>query len=126
MLLFFLERGECVPHRTDDAFLLRFIRARNFKIEGAHRLVRFSRINIEKLSSKVFFFVLQLVNYYDFKENNPQFYENVDLLALMKIGEDGIITVPPYREQTGRRVLLYRWGLFFLYLNLQLFSVKQH
>ena len=33
------ERGEVVPHRTDDAFLLRFLRARRFDVEKAHRLV---------------------------------------------------------------------------------------
>lgn len=36
---FVLERGECVPHRTDDAFLLRFLRARNYTVKMAHRLV---------------------------------------------------------------------------------------
>ncbi|KAJ9583502.1 hypothetical protein L9F63_022154 [Diploptera punctata] len=34
------ERGEVVPHRTDDLFLLRFLRARRFDVEKAHRLVR--------------------------------------------------------------------------------------
>lgn len=52
----------------------------------------------------------QLVNYYTFKENNPQFYEGVNLRCLLKAGDDAIITVPPYREQTGRRILLYRLG----------------
>ncbi|XP_056648666.1 alpha-tocopherol transfer protein-like isoform X2 [Diorhabda sublineata] len=83
------EKGECTPHRTDDSFLLRFLRARNFVIERAHRL---------------------LVNYYEFKENNPEFYEGVNLRHLIKIGEESIIIVPPYREQTGRRILLYRIG----------------
>ncbi|XP_074039986.1 alpha-tocopherol transfer protein [Leptinotarsa decemlineata] len=82
-------RGECVPHRTDDAFILRFLRGRNFVLERAHRL---------------------LVNYYNFKEDNPEFYEGVNLRSLLKVGEDSIIIVPPYREQTGRRILLYRMG----------------
>ncbi|XP_018569342.1 alpha-tocopherol transfer protein-like [Anoplophora glabripennis] len=81
------ERDECVPHRTDDSFLFRFLRARHFIVERAHRL---------------------LVNYYTFKENNPEFYEGVNLRQLLKMGDDSIITVPPYREQTGRRILLYR------------------
>jgi hypothetical protein len=38
--LVFAERGEVVPHRTDDAFLIRFLRARRFNVEKAHRLVR--------------------------------------------------------------------------------------
>ncbi|XP_050309796.1 clavesin-2-like [Anthonomus grandis grandis] len=82
-------RGECVPHRTDDAFLLRFLRARKFNVEAAHRL---------------------FVNYYRFKENNPEFFDGVQLKNLLEIGCDDIITVPPYREQTGRRILLYRMG----------------
>ncbi|KAJ8960654.1 hypothetical protein NQ314_006046 [Rhamnusium bicolor] len=83
------ERGECTPHRTDDAFLQRFLRARYFTIEKAHRLI---------------------VNYYTFKENNPEFYEGVNLRHLIKMADDALITVPPYREQTGRRILLYRIG----------------
>lgn len=50
------------------------------------------------------------MNYYEFKENNPEFFENVNLKTLVKIGEDAVITVPPYREQNGRRILLYRIG----------------
>ncbi|KAL1500879.1 hypothetical protein ABEB36_006303 [Hypothenemus hampei] len=82
-------RGDCTPHRTDDAFLLRFLRGRKFNMEAAYRL---------------------FVNYYNFKEDNPKFYENVDLKRLLRIACDDIITVPPYREQTGRRILLYRIG----------------
>ncbi|KAJ8950104.1 hypothetical protein NQ318_017829, partial [Aromia moschata] len=82
-------RGECSPHRTDDAFLLRFLRARFFVAERAHRL---------------------LVNYYQFKEDNPEFYDGVNLRQLLRMGDDAIITVPPYREQNGRRILLYRIG----------------
>ncbi|XP_025835316.1 clavesin-1 [Agrilus planipennis] len=83
------ERGECMPHRTDDAFLLRFLRARYFVLERAHRL---------------------FVNYYNFKENNPEIFEGVNLMKLQELGTTNIITVPPYREQTGRRILLYRMG----------------
>lgn len=34
----------------------------------------------------------------------------VKLLDLKKIGDNDLITVPPYREQTGRRILLYKIG----------------
>lgn len=36
---FISERGECDPHRMDDEFLIRFLRARNFIPQRAHRLV---------------------------------------------------------------------------------------
>ncbi|KAI8428178.1 hypothetical protein MSG28_002413 [Choristoneura fumiferana] len=32
------ERGECTPHRMDDEFLIRFLRARKFIPQRAHRL----------------------------------------------------------------------------------------
>ncbi|XP_049821830.1 clavesin-2-like [Aethina tumida] len=82
-------RGECTPHRTDDEYLLKFLRCRNFVIERAHRLI---------------------CNYYDFKEDNPEFFEGVNLSKLFKMGEHDILSVPPYRDQLGRRLLLYRIG----------------
>lgn len=33
------EKGLCKPHRTDDEFLLRFLRARFFKPENSYKLV---------------------------------------------------------------------------------------
>lgn len=83
------ERGECIPHRMDEAFLLRFLRARNFIPKRAHRL---------------------LVNYYKFKDENAELYENVYPLELRQVGENNILAVPPYRDQNGRRLLLYRMG----------------
>ncbi|XP_026488006.2 alpha-tocopherol transfer protein-like [Vanessa tameamea] len=83
------ERGECTPHRMDDEFLLRFLRARNFIPQRAHRL---------------------MVNYYQFKEDYPELFENVYPLDLRRIGDANVIAVPPYRDQTGRRLLLYRIG----------------
>ncbi|XP_077300130.1 alpha-tocopherol transfer protein-like isoform X2 [Arctopsyche grandis] len=83
------EKGECTPHRMDDSFLLRFLRARFFNIERSHRL---------------------LVNYYLFKEDNPQYHLDVEPLKLRHIGDDDVLSVPPYREQTGRRLMIYRIG----------------
>ncbi|XP_066142207.1 clavesin-2-like isoform X3 [Euwallacea fornicatus] len=82
-------RGECTPHRTDDAFLLRFLRGRKFSVEAAYKL---------------------FVNYYRFKEENPEYFDGVNLMRLLRISGDDIITVPPYREASGRRILLYRMG----------------
>ncbi|XP_053600164.1 alpha-tocopherol transfer protein isoform X1 [Plodia interpunctella] len=83
------ERGECTPHRMDDEFLLRFLRARNFIPQRAHRL---------------------MVNYYQFKEDNPDLFENVFPLDLRCIGDANVIAVPPYRDQNGRRLIHFRIG----------------
>ncbi|XP_045511357.1 alpha-tocopherol transfer protein-like isoform X2 [Colias croceus] len=83
------ERGECTPHRMDDEFLTRFLRARNFIPQRAHRLI---------------------VNYYNFKDENPDLFENIYPLDLRKIGDSHVISVPPYRDQDGRRLLLFRIG----------------
>lgn len=46
MCLFVTERGECLPLRIDDDFLIRFLRARNFQLKRAHRLVSCERLII--------------------------------------------------------------------------------
>uniref|UniRef100_A0AAR5PGE2 CRAL-TRIO domain-containing protein n=1 Tax=Dendroctonus ponderosae TaxID=77166 RepID=A0AAR5PGE2_DENPD len=81
------ERGECEPHRMDDAFLLRFLRARHFIVRMAHRL---------------------MVNYYTFRETNPTYFSNIDYSKLLELGEAEIFTVPPYVDQNGRRLLYFR------------------
>ncbi|XP_043288210.1 clavesin-2-like isoform X2 [Venturia canescens] len=83
------ERGECTPHRVDDAFLIRFLRARNFNVNRAHRLV---------------------VRYYDFKEEHPDIHQGVDPLKMRHIGDDDVMTVPGYRTRCGRRMMIYRIG----------------
>lgn len=83
------ERGECLPHRMDDEFLLRFLRARNFNIKSAHKLI---------------------VNYYNFKEEHPEIHKQMNSTEMRHIGDDDVITVPPCRTQCGRRVMIYRFG----------------
>ncbi|KAG7207505.1 hypothetical protein KM043_009137 [Ampulex compressa] len=83
------ERGECLPHRMDDAFLLRFLRAREFNVYRAHRL---------------------MVNYYNFKEEHPEVHRNVKAEDIMYIVNEDVITVPPYRTPCGRRMMIYRVG----------------
>jgi len=41
MLFFFLysEKGDVTPHRMDEKFLLRFLRARHFKLNATYKLV---------------------------------------------------------------------------------------
>lgn len=83
------EKGDVVAHRTDDAFLLRFLRARSFNVNHAYKL---------------------LVNYYRFKEANPEFYDNINPLQLRWIGDSDVMQVLPHREQTGRRIMIYKVG----------------
>ncbi|XP_055634071.1 clavesin-1-like isoform X2 [Toxorhynchites rutilus septentrionalis] len=83
------ERGECEPHRVDDDFLTRFLRARYWKVENAYKL---------------------MCRYYDFRENNIELHENVNPMTLRSLGDDDIITISPYRDQAGRRVLYFKFG----------------
>ncbi|KAF7409766.1 hypothetical protein HZH68_004147 [Vespula germanica] len=83
------ERGECIPHRMDDDFLIRFLRARHFDVNRAHRLV---------------------VNYYNFKEEHPEIHQDVCPNEMCHIGEDYVVTVPAYRTECGRRMMIYRIG----------------
>lgn len=53
-----------------------------------------------------------MVNYHQFKEDNPELFENVYPLDLRRIGDTNVMAVPPYRDQNGRRLLLYRIGKF--------------
>ncbi|XP_043527057.1 alpha-tocopherol transfer protein-like isoform X1 [Frieseomelitta varia] len=83
------ERGECLPHRMDDDFLIRFLRTRNFNVNRAHRLI---------------------VNYCNFKEEHPEIHQDVCPPEMKHIGEDDVMSVPPYRTQDGRRIMIYRLG----------------
>lgn len=81
------ERGQCKPHRTDDAFLLRYLRARNFIVPRAHKL---------------------LVRYCSFREENEHLYKGVDLWSLMKVNDayEGIMLDRP---DVGR-LSIFRFG----------------
>lgn len=50
------------------------------------------------------------MRYCDFKEQNPSIHENVDPLKMRHIGDDDVVTVPAYRTQCGRRMMIYRIG----------------
>ncbi|CAH1117993.1 unnamed protein product [Phaedon cochleariae] len=82
------EKGECIPHRTDDKFLLRFLRARHFIVPKAHRLI---------------------VNYFDFRESTP-YFENIDVHHLRKLSKTMFLCAPPYTDQCGRRMLILKIG----------------
>lgn len=91
------ERGECTPHRYDDLFLLRFLRARNFVVPRAHRL---------------------MVNYYRLREElSIDGADNEDRSPMLELaqtlGEQDVISIPPHVDRTGRRLMVFRLALYF-------------
>ncbi|CAH2049102.1 unnamed protein product, partial [Iphiclides podalirius] len=81
------DRVECEPYRTDDEFLLRFLRARDFIVRRAHKL---------------------LVRYCDFRAQYPHLYEGVDLWSLTKV-QDAYEGTMLDRPDIGRLSIL-RFG----------------
>ncbi|CAH0718131.1 unnamed protein product, partial [Brenthis ino] len=83
------ERGECHPPRMDDAFLLRFLRARRFIPARAHRLV---------------------VRYCKFREQNPHLWRNVYWFGLERLDDvyEGVLFDRP---DVGRLIIcrLGKW-----------------
>ncbi|KAL4717305.1 hypothetical protein ACJJTC_017192 [Scirpophaga incertulas] len=77
------ERGECTPPRMDDAFLLRFLRARRSIPARAHRL---------------------LVRYCNFREQNPHLWRDVDWFSLTRLGSvyEGVLFDRP---DVGRLII---------------------
>lgn len=53
---------------------------------------------------------LQLCRYCEFRESNPELHVDVHPFLLTKLGEDDIVSVTPYRDQNGRRIMIYRFG----------------
>ncbi|KAI5643879.1 CRAL/TRIO domain-containing protein [Phthorimaea operculella] len=81
------ERGECYPHRLDDAYMLRFLRARGSIPARAHRL---------------------LVRYWNFREQNPYLYRGINWFSLSKLGNmlEGVL----YDRPDVGRLLILRLG----------------
>lgn len=52
----------------------------------------------------------QMTRYYEFRDENEELYKGVRPLDLRVIGDKDIITVTPYRDQAGRRLMIYRFG----------------
>ncbi|KAJ0174971.1 hypothetical protein K1T71_009112 [Dendrolimus kikuchii] len=78
------ERGECQPQRMDDAYLLRFLRARQSIPARAHRL---------------------LVRYCEFKEQNPHLWRDIEWFSLTRLGNiyEGVLYDRP---DVGRLIVL--------------------
>lgn len=73
----------------DDEFLKKFLRARFWKVENAYKL---------------------MCRYYQFRAQNTQFYLGVHPIRLRSLGDEEIVSVPPYRDQDGRRLIIYKIG----------------
>lgn len=79
------ESDECRPHRTDDAFLLRFLRSRGFIVKKAYR---------------------HMIRYYKFRAKYPYLYKDVDLFALTKVKDaymGQVVSDPAYGRITVMR-----------------------
>jgi hypothetical protein len=51
-----------------------------------------------------------MTNYYRFKENNQEIHGDVHPMSMRFIGDNDVLSVLPYREQTGRRIMIYKLG----------------
>jgi hypothetical protein len=51
-----------------------------------------------------------MINYYSFKENNPEIHDSLNPLKMRHIGDANVLSVLPYREQNGRRIMIYKIG----------------
>ncbi|XP_035659469.1 alpha-tocopherol transfer protein-like isoform X1 [Branchiostoma floridae] len=75
--------------RTDDGFLLRFLRARKFDYDRAFKL---------------------LENYYQVRANTPEIFEKFLPSAITHVLDKSIVTVLPGRDKEGRKLIVFRPG----------------
>lgn len=75
--------------RVDDAFLLRFLRARKFDYDRALQL---------------------LVNYYSCRKGWPELFTDLRPSAVKPVLDSGFLTVLPHSDKEGRRVVCIRPG----------------
>ena len=80
--------------RTDDAFLLRFLRAKKFDYDRAFNLI---------------------IRHYEMKadERNKQLFTNLRPASIKHVLEAGVTGVLPNRDKFGRRVIVFRPGSIF-------------
>ncbi|XP_033730024.1 alpha-tocopherol transfer protein-like [Pecten maximus] len=77
--------------RTDDAFLLRFLRAKKFDYDRAFQLI---------------------MNHYKMKVENRELFTNFRPSAVKHVLDDGVTGVLSSRDKEGRRVCIFRPGWF--------------
>ncbi|XP_021376046.1 alpha-tocopherol transfer protein-like [Mizuhopecten yessoensis] len=75
--------------RTDDAFLLRFLRAKKFDYERAFQLI---------------------MTHYKMKIENKEIFTNLRPSAVKHVLDDGVTGVLASRDKEGRRVVIFRPG----------------
>ncbi|XP_061183887.1 alpha-tocopherol transfer protein-like [Saccostrea echinata] len=75
--------------RTDDVFLLRFLRAKKFDYDRAYNLI---------------------LTHFQMKKENPKLFENLRPSAVKHVLEAGVTGVLPHRDKEGRRVIIFRPG----------------
>lgn len=91
-LLNWLNKNEDVENvRSDDRFLLRFLRAKKFSVPMAQQII---------------------LKYLNLKRVFPQMTANLDYKSksVHEILTNGYLTVSPVRDQNGRRVIIVRAG----------------
>lgn len=87
--------------RTDDAFLLRFLRAKKFEYDRAYNL---------------------LLSHFQMRKENPKLFENLRPSAVKHVLEAGVTGVLPHRDKEGRRVIIFRPGTLFYFHYTYLYS----
>jgi len=60
----------------------------------------------------IYYFFWQMCSYYKFREENKNYYEKVRPIDLRHVGDENIMTLTPYRDQHGHRILIYRFGIW--------------
>ena len=75
--------------RTDDEFLLRFLRARKFDLNRAYNM---------------------LVNYYTIRASNVDILGHITHSCVERVYDYGVAAVLPHRDQHGRRIVYVRPG----------------
>jgi len=86
--------------RTDDAFLLRFLRARKFDCDRAYKL---------------------LVNYYTIRASNADILGHITPSSVEGVYDCGVAAVLPHRDREGRRIVYVRPGAFAALYNCYMF-----
>jgi len=89
MCLFIVLKFTGLKSRTDDAFLLRFLRARKFDYDRAYNL---------------------LVNYYTIRANNTDIFDHITPSSVERIYDCGVAALLPHRDRDGRRIMYVRPG----------------